>query len=205
MLASLLPRVVLRIHCLFAVLLLAGQAQAQVSQNMVIGVTPTCPYGLGACAVGAREGLLRLDGVQLVAKAPDTYNCTMSVRMKVAGLPDLQAWREQFKRTVGEAFVFRGVELTVAGKVVDHEGVLMLEAEGLKSPIKLAPLTNKLQWNFRKGKARQLEPDEAHAWRQMAEALSKPGNARFEVTGSLSGSAEEPVLEVREYFPCTDP
>jgi galactose oxidase len=185
---------------------MAAPVSAQVSKTVVVGVTPTCPYGLGACAAGAREGLKRLEGVRLVANAADTYNCTFEVRLESESLPDLDRWRHQFKEVVGEAFVFRGVEITVTGTVAEQDGVVILDVKGLRPPIALAPLEHKLQWHFRKRTARQPEPAEADAYRHLRADAGKAGSAaKFEITGPLRTAAHGAVLEVRDYFLSKDP
>lgn len=188
-------------------LIMTTGASAQVSQDIVVGITPTCPYGLGACAVGAREGLKRLDGVQLVAHMPDKYNSTFDIRLDGSDLPDINRWKEQLREVVGEAFVFRGVEITIAGTVVDRSGTLLLEVQGLKKPITLAPLENKLQWNFRKSSPRQPEPNEADAYAQLAAQcrVATATGAKHEITGPLHSTAQGAVVEVREFFLSKDP
>lgn len=188
-------------------LTMSANTYAQVSQDIVVGITPTCPYGLGACAVGAREGLKRLESVRLVADVPDKYNCTFDVRLESADLPDVERWKKQLKEVVGEAFVFRGIEVTITGTIVDRSGTLVLEAEGLKKQIAFAPLENKLQWNFRKNTARQPEPGEADAYEQLAAQCRQApaGRAKFAITGPLRSTAQGHVVEVREYFPSKDP
>jgi galactose oxidase len=186
---------------------MTATSYAQVAQEVVVGITPTCPYGLGACAVGAREGLKQLDGVQLVANTPDKYNCTFDILLKSAELPDIDRWKTQLKDVVGEAFVFRGVEVTIRGPIIERSGTLMLDAAGLKTPITFAPLENKLQWNFRKSMPRQPEPMEADAYQQLtAQCLKAPDKrAKFEITGPLRSTAQGHIVEVREFFRSEDP
>jgi galactose oxidase len=185
-----------------ALALWASPAAAQVTE-VVVGVTPTCPYGISACWPGAREGLGRLSGVESVAEAPDSYNCTGVVRLKHGRLPDIDKWPKQFAAVVGEVFIFRGVEVTARGTVEGKGDKLLLRVPGVKEPIPLAPLRNKLQWNFRKGAARQPEPDERRAWKGLAagKRKAKAGTFQVEVTGPLRRSGKKLVLEVREYFP----
>jgi len=182
-------------------LLRAAPAGAQV-KDVVVGVTPTCPYGLSACWAGAYEGLGHLEGVESVAAAPDAYNCTAHVHLKGKGLPDLDKWPEQFKAAVGDAYVFRGVEVTAKGSVSEKDGNLVLDVPGLGRPFSLAPLEHKLQWNFRKGSARQPEEDEKNAYRQLAAKSkdAKSGGLRVEVTGPLRATGKGLTLEVREFF-----
>jgi galactose oxidase len=182
-------------------------AAAQVSRDVVVGVTPTCPYGIAACGTGAREGLLRVEGVRLVANTPDKYNCTFDVRLEAGALPDLDRWRRQFKAVVGDAFGFRGVEVTVTGALSERDGALTLRADGLKEPITLAPFEHKLQWNFRAGTAREPEPAEAEAYKRLKAAYRKAAGRpeKVELTGPLRAGTRGPVVEVREYFLSKDP
>src|SRR5262249_42941416 len=153
----------------------------------------------------AAEGLGRLEGVDSVAKSPDAYNCTAHVYLKPRALPDPARWPEQFRSVVGEAFLFRGVEVSVRGAVAEKDGRLILRAPGVEQPIPRARLRNKLQWNFKRGPARQPEPDERAARRQLAADRkgAPPGPFRAEVTGPLRRAERGFVLEVREFFPQT--
>jgi hypothetical protein len=179
----------------------AGPAAAQVTE-VVVGVTPNCPYGLSACWGGAHEALGRLEGVRSVAKTPDAYNCTAHVHLKDKGLPNIEKWPEQFQAVVGKTYAFRGVEVTIKATVQEKDGSLVLEAPGLTRQVTLGPLEHKLQWNFKKGDARQPEPDERNAYKQLAARRKKAkvaGAFRAEVTGPLRVTDRGVVLEVREF------
>jgi hypothetical protein len=206
---TLLRRAVLAALPVLASALWAGRADAQVNE-VVVGITPTCPYGLGACWAGAYEALSRLDRVESVATVPDNYNCTATVRLTKKNLPDPDRWASQFKSAVGEAYVFRGVELTVVGSVVRKDKHLVLQAPGVEQPITLAPLRNKLQWNFRKAAARQPEPDEKEGYDQLEAKVkgAKAETLRVQVSGPLQKTEGGVGLEVREFFllvPGADP
>ena len=191
---------------LLAPALWAGPAGAQVT-DVVVGVTPSCPYGIGACWAGAYEALGRLDGVKSVAQHPDSYNCTARLEMKAGGLPDVDRWADQFKSFVGQVYTFRGVELTAEGSVEAAGDGLTLKVPGVDQPIPLTALKNKLQWNFRKSSARKPEPDEQDAYAQLLDARkkAKPGDLKVQVTGPLKKTGQGVVLEVREYFPMAPP
>src|SRR6516225_6135458 len=132
---------------LVALVLWPAAAGAQV-REVVVGVTPTCPYGIKACWAGAYEALGRMAGVASVDKSPDAYNCTGAVRLKGKGLPDPDKWAAQFKAVVDRAYLFRGVEVTVEGKLQATKDGLAVRIPGVAAPLPLAPLKNKLQWNF---------------------------------------------------------
>jgi galactose oxidase len=192
-----------RFSSVLALVAIVWPASARAQGSVVIvGVTPTCPYGLGACWGGAREGLGRLEGVASVAQDPDTVNCTAQVRLKHNGLPDLDRWPEQFKSVVGKAYLFRGVEVTLEGLVERKDGHLVVTAAGAGHPVTLAPLRHKLQWNFKKGSRRQPELDESKAYTRLAARKkgAKASPLRVEVTGPLTKDATGFVLEVREFL-----
>jgi hypothetical protein len=181
--------------------LAAAPAHAQVTE-VVAGITPTCPYGISACWAGAYEGLGKLDGIQSVAQQPNAFNNTAHVYLKHKMLPDPEAWAKQFRTAVGDAYKFRGIEVTVKGNVEENDGKLVVRVPGLKERLPLRALTEKLQWNFKKAAARQPEPDERDAYAQLTTARqqSKEAGFRVEVTGPLRTVEGGPVLEVREFF-----
>jgi hypothetical protein len=181
-------------------LVLATAAQAQVASRIVVGVTPTCPYGILACSGAAHEALGKLDGVESVTSVPDGYNCTFDVEMERAELPRIHRWNEQFKAVVGEVFVFRGIEITVNGRLAWDGEQLMLHVPGLVAPIGLAPLKHKLQWNFRKQAPRQPEPAEQVAFQQLTTHAPKEDQPFVQITGPLLLEGTVPAVEVREYF-----
>jgi hypothetical protein len=180
----------------------AQPGRAQVT-DVVVGVTPNCPYGFPGCWAGAKEALENLDGMLIVASTPDIYNCTARVHLKHDGLPDLVKWPKQFNTMVGQAHHFRGVEVTLMAVVVAKDGKLILKTPGLKQELTLAPLQNKLQWNFKKNAARQPEPDERKAYKKLAAKKNKAraeDDFKVEITGPLRQTDQGLVLEVREFF-----
>jgi galactose oxidase len=206
---TLLRRTVLAALPILVPALWAGSAKAEVNE-VVVGITPNCPYGLGACWAGAYEALSRLEGVASVTTVPDNYNCTATVRLKHKGLPDPGRWVSQFKSIVGESYGFRGIELTVVGSIVRKDNHLVLQAPGVVQPITLAPLRHKLQWNFRKAAARQPEPDEQAGYDQLDAKFkeAKTGTLRVQISGPFQKTANGVSLEVREFFllvPGADP
>jgi hypothetical protein len=199
-------------HCLtlssvvLALLTFSAAAHAQV-REVVVGITPTCPYGLTGCWGGASEGLARLGGVESVAKAPDAYNSTAHVHLTDHEmLPDVEKWRHDFKATANDAYGFRGVEVTIEASVVTKDSALFLRLPNQTREIRLAPLRHKLQWNFKKGSPRQPEPDEAAAFESLAAEVRKvsKGELRAMVTGPLVQQDGVSTLEVREFFPMKD-
>ena len=174
--------------------------------EITVGITPTCPYGMTACWQSAAQAVAKLERVQKVASVPDAYNCTAQVWLKAgAGLPDLKKWQEHFRAMVGESYVFRGVEATLAGKLEQKKGALILQSEALAQPIRLVSLKNKMQWNFAKQRARGPEEDEQTACEQLEVAIKAAKDKPLEVrvTGPIQDSDGGTVLEVREFFTLT--
>ena len=179
----------------------AGPIRAQVTE-IVVGVTPHCPYGFPGCWAGAKEALETLDDVLIVASTPDRFNCMAQVSLKHAGLPDLVKWPKQFNSAVGQAHTFRGVEVTVMASVVKKDGQLILKTPGLSQEITLEPLQNKLQWNFKKNAPRQPEPDERKAYEELTakKNQAKGDDFQVEITGPIRQTDQGIVMEVREFF-----
>jgi galactose oxidase len=183
----------------------AAPAGAQVTE-VVVGVTPTCPYGISACWAGAREGLGRLEGIETVASTPDAYNCTARVQLKDNTLPAIARWYQEFQSAVGQTYALRGVEVTVEALVEGSGNKLVLRLPKFNRPVMLAPLRHKLQWNFKKNSPRQPEPDERDAYQLLQKDLKATEKARkgralqVQVTGPLEQSGKDFTIEVREYF-----
>ena len=95
----------------------AAAVEKATGTAVLVGITATCPYGLGACWGGAREALAALDGVELVNPVPNTEDSTAQVFLRNAGLPDLRGWSRQFRTAVSGRYGLRGFEVTVVGEL----------------------------------------------------------------------------------------
>jgi galactose oxidase len=69
-----------------------------------IGITPVCPYGLGACWAGAFEGLQHVTDIDVVRPLPDHDNSVAFVYLKEDILPDLDVWRKELALTGGGTY-----------------------------------------------------------------------------------------------------
>src|SRR5688572_15779537 len=94
----------------------ADTGAAATGLDIVVGITPKCPYGMKACWPNARETLRQLEMVERIEDV-DYYNCTARLRIKNGSLPEIKKLAEKFRALVGEAYTFRGVEITVEGTV----------------------------------------------------------------------------------------
>lgn len=203
----------MRIRCFpacatLALMVLAEPANAQV-REVVVGITTTCPYENaieGSCWSGAYWALSDLEGIKSVDRSANGYTCTARVYLKGTGLPDPNKWASQFKSKVDQAYIFRGVEVTAMGSVANVDGRLVLQVPGVDKPITLRPLEHKLQWNSKKGAARQPEPDERDAHQRLSSEMkdAKEGRLNVTVTGPLMMSDQGYTLEVREFFSPAD-
>jgi galactose oxidase len=170
--------------------------------RVVVGITGTCPYGIGACWGGAHEALGRLTGVDLVYPVPNVNDSTAEVSLRDDRVPDLDAWRREFVGIVNGTYELRGIEVTVGGDVTLRNGQLLLEG-GTRPPIRLLPLTQaeKIQWDHTNRSPQPLEDDEASAFDRLAAATADPAEERISVTGPLRQTAAGYDLHVRLFAP----
>ena len=169
--------------------------------DVIVGITPACPYGLSACWGGAEQGLSRMTGVDSVSRKPDATNSLAEVKLKANTLPDIANWSDQFHAIVGQVYAYRGVEVVVRGELFRQaSGDLSLRVSGVDSPLWLTPLKHKLQWNYQLAKPRTIQPEEAAAFAKL-KTLADERSAHSQmvcVTGPLTVSADRHfVLEVR--------
>jgi galactose oxidase len=184
-----------------AIGLSASFASAEVT-NVYVGVTPTCPYGIVGCWSGARAALAGLKGVTSPPHSPDAYNCTAEVHFSGPGLPDVDQWEAEFKKSVGDVYGFRGVEVTVTGFLSIEDGKLLLRSADVEQPIVLAPLQHKLQYNFRKKKDREAEAEEQAAYSELLKSVTATPTQKVavEIVGILHRVDSKPTIEVREAY-----
>jgi galactose oxidase len=170
---------------------------------VVVGITPTCPYGISACWGGAYEILKRLSGVRLVRPIPNAQDSTAFVYLDHDGLPDLSVWPSEFARIANGTHRYRGVEITMEGKVeIPEEGTLVMEGYNTIPSLLLYPLeaADKIQWDATKGSAKPLDPTEQDAWQGLEEKIRNAGgSAHATVTGPLKRNKDVYVLEVRQF------
>jgi hypothetical protein len=169
---------------------------------VVVGVTPTCPYGISACWGGAHEALQHMHGVDVVRPIPNAEDSTAYLYLKHDGLPDIDLWPEQFARIANGTHLFRGVEVTLQGAVQVDRGLLLLSGNDVRPSVVLAPLQamNKIQWNHQTAAPWPLLPDEQTAYQRLAENLrNAAGPLHVTVTGPLKKEGHAFRLEVRQF------
>ena len=170
---------------------------------IVVGVTPTCPYGLSACWGGAYEALHKMQGVRLVRPVPHAGDSTAFVYLQHDGLPDIDAWPTQFDSIAKGVHHFRGVEITVQGLISknDRNGIA-LQGAGARPTLLLQPIqaTDKIQWDAPNACPKPLTSTEAGAYKSLSDRVANQAQPlRASVTGPLKKSDQGYVLEVREF------
>ena len=166
--------------------------------NVVIGITGTCPYGIGSCWGGAYEALGRLEGVDLVSPVPDTEDSTAQLFLADDRLPPLQRWDEQFHRIVNGTYEMRGVEVTVRGSIYQDDGQYFLTGTDRRPPVQLAPLTEKIQWDHLARNPKPPQEQETRAYDNLIIRYRDAGDTGpVTVTGPLTQTDGEYHLHVR--------
>ena len=100
--------------------------RAQKGTRVLVGITVTCPYGIGACWGGPYEALGLLDSVAYVRPVPDPNDSTAELFLKGDVLPPLDKWEEQYAQHVNQTSKMRGVEVTLRGTLEQQAGGLIL-------------------------------------------------------------------------------
>jgi galactose oxidase len=169
---------------------------------IVVGVTPSCPYGIGACWGGAFDALQRLSNIGVVRPVPDNANSIAFVYLQRDILPDLDVWRDQFAKIVNGTYIMRGIEMTLSGLVTEQLARLTLTGTATRPGLVLAPLhaADKIQWDIRTRATRPMTVQEASAFTRLSAALeARPAGATVQVTGPLKKKGADFFLEVREF------
>jgi len=169
---------------------------------VVVGISPSCPYGIGACWGGAFDALKQLSGVAEVRPLPDTADSTAFVYLKDEVLPEIDAWRDQFAEVANGSYIMRGIEMTLVGEVTDNFGLLTLVGNKTRPDLVLAPLQgpDKIQWDFTTRSNQPMTAEEASAYTRLsAQLATQSSGTQVQVTGALKKNGSEFFLEVREF------
>ena len=167
---------------------------------VIVGVTPTCPYGISACWAGAYDGLNQITGVDKVWPRPDSVDSIAFVFLKEDILPDIEVWRAEFAAAANGSYVLRGIELTLDGTVSESNGLLTLAGNATRPEVVLAPLqgADKVQWNIDTWENWPMSPDEETAYERLSKKLGQAvAGATVEVAGPLKKNGKDFYMEVR--------
>lgn len=181
----------------------AAIRRSEKNPPVVVGVTPTCPYGLSACSGPALAALKQLNGVRLVNPKINIDDSTASVYLKHDGIPDVGVWPTQFAAIANGIHLFRGVEITADGIIHTGPGqTLVMQAADERPPLLLHPMqpADKIQWDSASAAPQPLSDLEREAFaniRQAANAAGRP--IRAIITGPLQKSGQGYILKVRHF------
>jgi galactose oxidase len=172
---------------------------------VTVGLTTSCPYGLGPCWGGAREALLQLSNIEAVRPLPSQSNAVAYVYLKQDNIPDIDVWREEFANFVNGTYLMRGIEMTLSG-VVTKKGSsggehLVLSGNTSRPDLPLAQLKaeNKVQRDRTQRATWPMTDAEAGAFDDVVKAVAEGGDVEVKVTGPLIKQGGEYRLEVREF------
>lgn len=170
--------------------------------EIVVGLTATCPYGLGACWGGAYGGLKKLTGVETVRPIADNAASVAFLYLNHDGLPDLANWPTQFAQATNGSYVWRGVEITLEAVIQTTGGRMVLTGDANRPDVVLAPLqrADKVQLDQDNGVPRPLPPPEAGAYADLtAKAAGAAPGTFWTITGPILQTSSGFTLEVRRW------
>ena len=176
--------------------------RAAKGTRVEVGITVTCPYGIGACWGGPYEALGELEGVAYVSPVPNANDSTAEVFLEGDTLPPLERWEETYSRHVAETSQLRGVEVTLRGTVQEEGGVLILARRGARPNVRLRRLEGyeKIQWNHMIRERKAIEPTEAGAYDTLMAAVSTLNRGQeIMITGPLKRANNGYELHVRTF------
>ena len=170
---------------------------------VVVGLTPVCPYGLGACWGGALDALQRMTDIDIVRPVPNQPDSTAFVYLKEDILPDLDVWRSEFGKTANGSYHMRGVEMTLSGIVEKAGEQLVLAGNSTRQQLVLAPFkeTSKIEYDLWAKVDRMMSDEEAGAYEELSAALAAHSSGmEVVVTGRLQKhGAGDFSLDVRAF------
>ncbi|CZT11928.1 related to galactose oxidase precursor [Rhynchosporium agropyri] len=155
---------------------------------VVVGLTATCPYGLGPCWGGAYEALNNIKDIKTVLPRPNQINSIAFVYLHEDILPNIDVWRKELRELDGGTYTMRGIEMTLTGVVTEKDRKLTLAGTSTRSDVILNPFKtdSKLEWNNVAKVPQPLAPGEAIAYSQLyKKVVSHPEGLMMKVTGRL--------------------
>jgi hypothetical protein len=184
------------------VFLVAAAAPGQI-RSVTLGITTHCPYGVGGCWAEIRNGLNLPDAIEAIPKRPDTGTQTFNLAMRSTWVPDPGLFARNFTN-MNVGVDVRGVEAMVDGLVEMAGTNLVLRITNNATVLRLAPLTQKVQWDVKRKRPEPATRAELKAFRKLA-ADARQDIAYIRVTGPLlqqnSPAEGEPhlLLQVRKF------
>ncbi|KAF2179647.1 copper radical oxidase [Zopfia rhizophila CBS 207.26] len=173
--------------------------------DTVVGITPSCPYGLGACWGGAFEALQAISEIEVVRPLPNKADSLAYVYLRQDIVPDIDVWAKHFQETTNGSHILRGLEMTLSGvvtkKQLGADQQLTLASTPTRPELVLAPFqeTSKIEWDLLKNAPKPVSEAETGAYAQLSAAVAEhPEGVELQVTGRLrKHDANGFFLEVR--------
>jgi galactose oxidase len=156
---------------------------------VLVGLTPTCPYGLGACWGGAYEALNYIEDIKTVLPKPNSDISVAFVYLHEDKLPNINIWREQLHKVDGGTYKMRGIEMTLTGVVTEKGHQLTLSGTSTRPEVVLNQFKadSKLDWDNVAKVPKPLTNAEAGAYSRLYQKV---------VSHSVSHPKEELKLQV---------
>lgn len=155
---------------------------------VVVGLTPTCPYGLGPCWGGAYEALNNIKDIKTVQPRPNQVESVAYVYLNDDILPDIDVWRRELREIDSGTYTLRGIEITLSGLITENQGQLTLAGNSSRSQLTLKQFQSesKLEWDNVAKVNKPLTQDEASAYSKLYQkVVAQPEGATLQVTGRL--------------------
>ena len=182
-------------------------ARAQI-RSYTLGLDVNCPYGLTECWTLIREGLEAIDGVAGISPRADAVRGTCEMRPRNDDLVNPEKLSVAVV-AMGVGARLRGLEITAEGALERRDSQIFLRIDGVKNPLPLAPLREKLQMNNPRKRREEISEPERTAHEKLSTQAASTTTAapRVRLTGPLTKATAtaELVLEVRtfEFLPAT--
>jgi len=177
----------------------------QVRPAIAVGLTPTCPYGLGPCWGGAFEGLKYISDIDVVRPLPNHADSVAYVYLKEDILPDIDVWRSEFRDITGGSYFMRGIEITLSGVLRKGSGAdahLTLASTTTRPELVLKPFQagSKIEWDSAAQAPQSTSDAEASAYARLSTAAAQHPGVSIQVTGPLQKlGGGQFSLEVRAF------
>jgi hypothetical protein len=174
---------------------------SNLGMRAVVGLTSSCPYGLGACWGGAHEALKQLPGVAAVGPISNAADSTADVYVRSEVLPALDDWPAQFARTANASYEFRGIEVWAIGPVQEIQNGLRLNLASFNLDIVLAPLGEgtKIQWDREARRPKRATTEELQAYSELRRQIRNAAPTEYRVIGPIRKIDGAWTLFVRKF------
>ncbi|KAM3077806.1 hypothetical protein ACMFMG_007128 [Clarireedia jacksonii] len=160
----------------------------QEGPPVLVGLTPTCPYGLGACWGGAYEAMNNIKDIKTVLPKPNSDISVAFVYLHDDILPDINVWREELFEVDGGTYTLRGIEMTLTGVVNNNGSKLTLSGTSTRPEVVLNQFKadSKLEWDNVAKVPKPLTNAESSAYYRLYQTVvSHPEGLSLQVTGRL--------------------